>query len=102
MQKEILQTEWSDTRIGRALIRELTTGFQLEKALENERVKSAAQDADKMREASKKMKHMKHVFEMPQRDHFRLVQKYGQQEVHSKEFMRYLQKKMPHLATSKV
>ena len=39
---------------------------------------------------------------IPAREYFRLVQQYGTEEVHSKEFLKFFQKEMPELAPNKV
>ncbi len=44
----------------------------------------------------------KHVAAMPARDYFRLVQKYGTEEVHSDSFVSYFQRKMPEMASNKL
>lgn len=39
---------------------------------------------------------------IPAREYFRLIKKYGYETVHSKEFMRYFNRKMPELSPNKV
>ena len=39
---------------------------------------------------------------IPAREYFRLVQQYGPEEVHSKEFLKFFQKEMPELSPNKV
>jgi hypothetical protein len=39
---------------------------------------------------------------IPEWEFFRMQQKYGHKEVHSKEFMKYYQKKFPHLSPNKI
>ena len=39
---------------------------------------------------------------IPAREYFRLVQQYGTEEVHSKEFLKFFQKEMPELSPNKV
>jgi hypothetical protein len=39
---------------------------------------------------------------IPAREYFRLVQQYGTEEVHSKEFLKFFQKEMPELAPNKI
>jgi hypothetical protein len=39
---------------------------------------------------------------MPEREFFRLIKKYGHAEVHSKDFLRYFQKKFPQLSPNKL
>ncbi len=93
---------YSDGEIDRALIREIQTGFQLEKEVEAARVTEAESDAM----AFKNMRSIgslgKMVAAIPSRDYFRLKDKYGEEEVKSKEFLRYFQKKFPNLSPNKV
>jgi hypothetical protein len=39
---------------------------------------------------------------IPAREYFRLVQKYGTEEVHSPEFLKFFQKEMPDLSPNKI
>ena len=66
------------------------------------RMRSAEEDAADIRKNGQGMKHMKQVASIPTRDFYRLVGKYGHDEVHSKSFIRYLQKKMPTLKTANI
>jgi hypothetical protein len=91
-----------DTQLGRSLHRELITGFQLEKELEKQRVESAASEAEQMRKAKGKMGDLQAVTTLPGREFFRLLHKYGHEEVHSKQFQRHLHKKMPELKIANV
>lgn len=99
---ELIKAPWADTRVGRQIERELRTGFQLEKEQERFRIEGAAEEAKAIRDHGNNMKHMKHVAEIPLRDYYRLVQKYGHDEVHSRGFLRYLQKKVPELKTANI
>jgi hypothetical protein len=99
----LVSTQWEDSAAGRALVRELRQGIALKEAVENRREIEAAHEAAQYRKAKKTVKGLgRHVAEIPQWEFFNLQNKYGYDEVHSKEFVRYLQKKFPHLATSKV
>ena len=92
----------SDTERDRALIRELRSGIQLKEALEHEREIVAAHEAAQMRDAKTIGGLGKHVSTMPHWEFFNLVRKYGHDEVHSRGFHKYYQKKFPHLATASV
>ena len=91
----------SDAAVRDALIREIKTGFQLIK--ENEKAKEMAS----AREASAMKGHRtisglgKCVAVMPKDEYFRLVKKMGHNEVHSREFLGYFNKKFPHLSPNK-
>lgn len=93
---------WSDEERAAALERELRTGIRLKEAMEREREIVAAEEA-KMARQMKNMKSLgRHLTNMPAWEYFNLVNKYGHEEVHSKEFIRYNQKVFPHLAVNKV
>jgi len=92
---------YSDGEVNRALIKEIQTGFQLEREHENFRVKAAQAEADELRGHKTIPTLGKCVGVMPERDFFRLVQKYGHAEVHSKGFLKYFNKKFPHLSPNK-
>lgn len=95
--------KYSDGELNRAFMQEIKSGFQLERAMEQKREIQAAHEAKIAREMGNKNKAIGNlVATIPERDFFRLVQKYGHAETHSKEFVRYLQKKMPHLAGAKI
>jgi hypothetical protein len=70
--------KYSDGEIDRAFMREIKNGFALERATEKQRVNQAVK--------------------MPAREFFRLTAKYGHDEVHSKKFLQYYNKKFPELS----
>jgi hypothetical protein len=77
---------YSDGEIDRAFMREIKNGFALERATEQQRVNQAVKEAT----ALKGTEHPvlgKPVATMPAREFFRLTQKYGHEEVHSKKFL---------------
>lgn len=82
-------------------MREIQNGFKLERETEKERVAQVAKEA-------KQFKGKAHptlgrpVASMPARDFFRLTKKYGHKEVHSKEFIKYFNKKMPELSPNQI
>jgi len=82
-------------------MREIQTGFQLGREHVAFRVKAAQAEADELRGHKTIPTLGKCVGVMPERDFFRLVQKYGYQEIHSKEFLKYYNKKFPHLSPNK-
>lgn len=94
--------KYHDGEINRALEREIRTGMQLKIETERARELEAAQQAKEAREAGGNGPLGKLVAVMPNWDYFRLVQKYGHKEVHSKEFLKYFQRKMPELAVGRV
>lgn len=94
--------KYSDGEINRALEREIRTGMQLKKEMERARELEAAQQAKEARNAGGNGPLGKLVAVMPNWDYFRLIQKYGHKEVHSKEFLQYFQRKMPELAVGRV
>lgn len=94
--------KYSDGEVNAALMREIKLGFNRERVAEGIRVKTASEYAKTFKGAKEVPGLGRHVAAMPARDYFRLVQKYGAQEVHSDDFVRYFQRKMPELASNKV
>lgn len=92
---------FSDGEINRALIKEIQTGFQLERETERARVLQAEEEAKALKGHKTIQGFGKCVGVFPERDFYRLVQKYGHAEVHSKGFMRYYNKKFPTLSPNK-
>lgn len=92
---------YGDGEINRALIREITTGFQLIKANEKREEIHAAAEAKALK-GHRTVKGLgKCVAVIPQDEWFRLNKKYGHEEVHSTEFLRYFNKRFPHLSPNK-
>jgi len=88
-----------------ALVTEIKSGVELQKRGEQAREFVAAQEAKQYRGVQQKnavAKNMRHVAEIPAAEYFNLCRKYGHDEVHSKGFIKYLQKHYPHLATAAV
>ena len=93
--------KYSDGELDRAFMNEIKNGFKLEQQTEHQRVAQAAKEA----QALKGTVHPvlgKPVATIPHREYFRLVQKYGQETVHSKEFLKYYNKKFPELTPNKI
>lgn len=94
--------KWSNGEVDRALMREITTGMELKKQWEKRRELEAAKEAAELK-GHRTLKGLgKCVAVMPDWEFFRLQQKYGHQEVHSKEFLRSFQKRFSHLAPNKI
>ena len=85
----------ADPHMARVLEREIRKGFQLEREMEKHRVEGAAYEARELRNMQKAGGDFKAVTSIPNRDFWRLVRKYGHDEVHSNQFQRYLHKKIP-------
>lgn len=85
-----------------ALIREIKTGFQLIKANEKKEEIIAARQAEQMKGHRTIPGLGKCVAMMPPDEYYRLLRKFGHAEVKSKEFLRYYQKKFPHLSPNRI
>ena len=92
---------YSDGEIDRAFMNEITNGFKLERETEQQRVAGAAKQAKKLKGTVHPVLG-KPVASIPPREYFRLIQKYGQETVHSKEFLKYYNKKFPELTPNKI
>jgi len=94
---------YSDGEINDAFMREIKTGFELEKVTAEARHRSAAQEAEEFRKSNRTVKGLgKVVACIDPRDFFRVREKYGHEEVHSKEFIRSLRKFHPELSVNRV
>lgn len=92
----------ADSRFAKNLDRELRQGFRLYKEREKARMMNAAAEAQDIKKIMGKGGIFKPVTTMSQEDFLRLNQKYGHEEVHSRQFQRYLHKKMPELKIANV
>ena len=92
---------YSDGEIDRAFMKEIKTGFKLERDTEHKRVDQARKEAKELRGKTHPTLG-KPVATMPARDFFRLTEKYGHDQVHSKEFLKYYNKKFPELSPNKI
>lgn len=93
---------YSDGQIAKALERELRMGLELKKQWENRREIKAAAEAKAMKGSRDVPGLGKFVATMPEWEFFRLREKYGNEEVHSDEFIRDFQKRNPHLSGVKL
>ena len=94
--------KYHDGEIHAALMRELKTGLQLKKEMERAKEIEAAQQAKELVNQREVPGLGRCVGVIPEWEFFRMQQKYGPKEVHSKEFMKYFQKKFPHLSPNKL
>jgi len=92
---------YSDAELDQAFMDEIKNGFQLEKRTEASRVdqarKEATQERGKVHPVLGRC-----VATIPHREYFRLIKKYGQDTVHSKEFLKYFQKNFSDLTPNKL
>ena len=91
----------SDGEVDRAFMREIKNGFNLEKANEKQRTQIAAKEAAEHKGKTHPVLG-KCVATIPARDYFRLTKKYGQEAVHSKEFLHYYNNKFPEMSPNKI
>lgn len=99
----IPKQKWTDDGVHREFERELRTGFKLEEETEKARVMDAAYEADVARRSGHNKKSpLRLVGVTPGREWFRCREKYGIEEINSKEFWKFRQKVMPELSVSKV
>jgi hypothetical protein len=92
---------YSDGEIDRAFMNEIVNGFKIEKETEHLRVKQARKEAQALKGTTNPALG-KPVAVMPAREFFRLTKKYGHDAVHSKEFLRYYNKKFSDLSPNKI
>ena len=92
---------YSDGEIDRAFMKEIKTGFKLERQTEHKRVKQAQKEARELKGKTHPTLG-KPVATIPAREFFRLTKKYGHDQVHSKEFLKYYNKKFPELSPNKI
>jgi len=96
-----LPRNFTDGEIDQAFLNEIKSGFKLEKETEHIRVAQARKEAQ--REKGKTHPVLgKCVATMPAREFFRLTKKYGHDQVHSKGFIKYYNKKFSDLSPNKI
>jgi hypothetical protein len=91
----------TDGEVEEAFMKEILTGFEIEKRTEQERVGIARKEAQEHKGKTHPVLG-KCVATMPAREFFRLTSKYGHDTVHSKEFLRYYNKKFSDLSPNKI
>jgi hypothetical protein len=92
---------YSDGEVDRAFMREIQNGFKLERETEKKRIDAVSKDIQKFKGKTHPILG-RPVASMPARDFFRLTQKYGHKEVHSKNFIKYYNKKFPELSPNNI
>ena len=92
---------FTDGEIDAAFLAEIKSGFQLEKETEHLRVAQAQKEAQDLRGKCHPTLG-RPVATIPARDFFRLTKKYGHDQVHSKEFLKYYNKKFPELSPNQI
>jgi hypothetical protein len=90
----------TDGEVDDAFMKEILTGFEIERRTEEQRVARARLEA---KEHVGKTHPIlgKCVATMPAREYFRLTNIYGDEEVKSKEFLQYFNKKFKDLSPNK-
>lgn len=101
MHIKIVSPEYSRAEIDNEIQKEIFRSLEIEKATEAERVNVARAEAQMIKGHKTIPSLGKCVAVMPAREYFRLVKKYGHNEVHSREFLSYFNKKMPELSPNK-
>jgi hypothetical protein len=96
-----LPRSFTDGEIDQAFINEIKSGFKLEKETEHLRVNQARKEASQEKGKTHPVLG-KCVATIPARDFFRLTNKYGHEQVHSKEFLQYYNKKFSDLSPNKI
>jgi len=87
--------------LDQAFMNEIKSGFKLEKETEKGRVLQAKKEAQEHKGKTHPV-FGKCVATIPAREFFRLTSKYGHEQVHSKEFLRYYNKKFSDLSPNKI
>jgi len=98
----IIHTLPSDTAVRDALIKEIKTGWQLQKQLERKNEIVAAHQAKELKQAKEIQGLGRCVAHIPADTYFLLQRRYGREEIHSKEFLKDWQKRYPHLSPNKL
>jgi len=92
----------SDTAIRDALIKEIKTGWELNKQKERVDEIRAAHEAKVLRQQKEVKGLGRCVAQIPADTYFLLQRRYGWEEINSKEFLKHWQKTYPHLSPHKL
>ena len=92
---------FTDGEVDAAFLAEIKSGFKLEKETEHLRVNQAKKEAHDQKGKTHPTLG-KCVATMPAREFFRLTNKYGHNQVHSKEFIKHYQKNFSDLSPNKL
>lgn len=87
--------------VDKAIIDLVEGEFKKEKNLESKRIHNVQSEIQHLKGATSAALG-KCVASMPVRDYFRLINKYGVNHVHSKEFLKYFNKKTPELSPNRI
>lgn len=90
----------TDGEVDEAFMKEILTGFEIERRTEEQRVARARLEA-KEHVGKTHPVFGKCVATIPAREYFRLTNIYGDEEVKSKEFLQYFNKKFKDLSPNK-
>lgn len=93
--------KYSDGELDAAFVREIRTGFQLERETEKFRVKQAEREAAELKGHKTINGLGKCVAVIPEREYFRLINKYSHEEIHSKGFLKYYNRVFPALSPNR-
>ena len=99
---QLIQALPSDQAVRDALIAEIKTGWQFMKERERLEELKAEKQAAEMRSHKSVNGLGKCVAVIPADEWHLLNKRYGHAEVHSKEFLRYFNKKFPHLSPNRI
>jgi|TARA_B110000305_G_C19111131_1_gene479802 hypothetical protein len=94
-------SEITQEAIDAAFVDEIKRNFKEEKHFESKRSNIARKEATQERGKTHPVLG-KCVATIPSRDYFRMIKKYGQEHVHSKEFLKYYNKTFSDLSPNKV
>ena len=93
--------EITQEAIDRAFVDHVKNSFAEERATESSRRAIARKEATEEKGKTHPVLG-KCVATIPARDYFRMIKKYGTDQVHSKEFLKYYNKKFPELSPNKI
>ena len=92
----------SEAALTDAMIKEFSSGRALMEARQNVREQAAAEAAQSYK-GHKTVKGLgKHICEIPQHEYLILIEKYGFETVHSRDFLRTFQRLEPSMASNKI
>jgi hypothetical protein len=97
----LVSNQPSETAIRDALIHEIKTGLHQIKVNEKIEERRAAAQAAALKQVTPMKDLGKCVAVVPQDEYFRLLKKYGREELNSPEFWRFYNKAFPHLSPNK-
>lgn len=103
MHISMAKPRFSNDEYTQALYTELRNGVMAKAAIEKVREVNAAKEAEEIKKHQHLgFKSLKCVSVMPGWEWFNLRKKYGAEAMTDREFLRYFQKKFPHLSPNKI